>query len=1717
MVGDGAGARALLVATAMLLSLTGRPTDGCQRQTGDWTESELVWPQKLPLSSVSDLDSNTVDTGPPPGSTRHLHYRLRAFGRELQLRLWPDHGEMVVPQLRVQAEHRNFSEIHGLGADTRRCFYVGVVRDDPGSHVALSLCKGMTGHIRTSEGSYLIWPSEEAPQSTTGAHHLQRYPTAPLGSAQDDDFRRSRRSTSEPYYVEVMVAADSKMAKYHGTQLKQYILALMSTVSRIYKDPSIGNSITISVVRIVLIDEDVLDANKQASWKNGKSASAVLHRFCKWQQTLNDPDVNSQAHFDTAVLLTRENICRNSLQCDTLGLAELGTMCDPRSSCSIVQDNGLSAAFTVAHELGHVLNIPHDDDVKCKPHMGQNKTEYAMSRMLNHDTHPWAWSNCSRHFFTEYLQGDHGRCLKNKPSASVSAAIGELRQRATEEVTQVVRHPGETYNASQQCQFLFGTSDKHFKVCPYMPVCKRLWCTTGAEEDGCRTQHMPWADRTTCAPRKWCLKGECVPKESRPAVHGGWGQWSPWGSCSRSCGGGIRRSRRECNYPTPSNGGDYCLGQRVRYESCNRQDCPPHDVDFREAQCTSFNGNNFNIKGLPATVQWVPKYTGIKSQDRCKLFCRVSDSSAYYLLKERVEDGTPCTPDTDDMCVNGVCMPAGCDHVLASSVRSDLCGVCGGDNSTCRVVRQQFDSSSRHVVYGYNLVATIPAGATRLVVEQSSHDHTSKDDNYLALRSPSSGLYILNGNFVVSMFQKVFQFGGALVEYSGSDSVTEKINCTKRLEENLEIYVLSVGSLHPPNIDYEYVVSLQPTSDTYRWQMTENWSECDRICQGSQYLVPECVRSSDLAQVSEEQCPVRTRPASQDRRCNTECQLKWGITHQSECSAECGEGVRKNAVRCFQKFRHVRLGVRPVADDHCGHLSDRPPHTESCRGPCLHVRWAFGDWSQCSSPCGGGTQERTAKCTGRDGQEVGARFCNQSTLPVQQSCNTQPCPQWRTGDWAECSSMCGEGRRQRPVWCSQQDKAVPESHCDLTQMPSKEEKCHSKPCPEWSKGDWGECSVSCGAGIMVRQVTCMSSENISLNDSACGGPRPALSRRCMRPPCPTVPATPTEPVTTELPPSPRPRLRSKSRRRRRRRRRRLWLTGQWSKCSRSCGDGLQTRSVTCVDRRSKRRLHRRACRRQREPASSQSCRGSRCGEWKTSEWTRCSSSCGKGIQRREVTCISPNAIAPLPSDQCDPGSKPVPQQSCRSHARCPSDEPQKRQWIRGAWGPCSRSCGGGVRRRTVLCLDSSSKTMCDSRGRPNRTEACNEQPCPGWHAGHWGQCSVSCGSGTRRRRVQCQSEAGSQADHHCPPAERPEETEPCHQPACPIESLPVAAALRSERRPVGQPFKWEVAAWSKCSRSCGAGVQHRPVTCRRAGAADGPAAPDSACPQGERPPASRRCYRACHHQFRWRPEHWTKCSRTCGPDGFRYRKVRCVDLSGKPVHRRKCARTKRPTRRRRCNRRPCGPTSCAEVRSRSHHANDGNYQLFIAGRNVTIYCHDMNGPEPVEFITLPVEKHRRRHSNFAEIDPKRLIQAHTCPYNGSRVRPARCDLCVRSRSSHAGLTVFKRVRLNTTSLHIMPWDFTFSRQLRGRRVNFGEAGDCYSTAGCPQGRFSINLAGTGFRLASGLTWVGVGREPSVHVNIDQSRMSVQGRCGGYCGTCQASSAPDGIRLELAPS
>ncbi|XP_052788091.1 hemicentin-1-like [Mya arenaria] len=57
-------------------------------------------------------------------------------------------------------------------------------------------------------------------------------------------------------------------------------------------------------------------------------------------------------------------------------------------------------------------------------------------------------------------------------------------------------------------------------------------------------------------------------------VHGGWTEWSDYGECSASCGGGHRRRFRSCSSPPPSTNGRLCSGAIDDSQTCNSQPCP---------------------------------------------------------------------------------------------------------------------------------------------------------------------------------------------------------------------------------------------------------------------------------------------------------------------------------------------------------------------------------------------------------------------------------------------------------------------------------------------------------------------------------------------------------------------------------------------------------------------------------------------------------------------------------------------------------------------------------------------------------------------------------------------------------------------------------------------------------------------------------------------------------------------------------------------------------------------------------------------------------------------------------------------------------------------------------------------------------------------------------------------------------------------------------------
>ncbi|PKK18392.1 UDP-Gal:betaGlcNAc beta 1,4- galactosyltransferase, polypeptide 3 [Columba livia] len=104
--------------------------------------------------------------------------------------------------------------------------------------------------------------------------------------------------------------------------------------------------------------------------------------------------------------------------CATLGMADVGTMCDPERSCAIVEDDGLQSAFTAAHELGHVFNMLHDTSQPCRELNGAaGAARRVMAPVLSSLEPGEMWSPCSARFITDFLDNGH---------ASAPHAVGPL-------------------------------------------------------------------------------------------------------------------------------------------------------------------------------------------------------------------------------------------------------------------------------------------------------------------------------------------------------------------------------------------------------------------------------------------------------------------------------------------------------------------------------------------------------------------------------------------------------------------------------------------------------------------------------------------------------------------------------------------------------------------------------------------------------------------------------------------------------------------------------------------------------------------------------------------------------------------------------------------------------------------------------------------------------------------------------------------------------------------------------------------------------------------------------------------------------------------------------------------------------------------------------------------------------------------------------------------
>lgn len=510
-----------------------------------------------------------------------------------------------------------------------------------------------------------------------------------------------------------------------------------------------------------------------------------------------------------------------------------------------------------------------------------------------------------------------------------------------------------------------------------------------------------------------------------------WDAWGPFGECSRTCGSGVTvRSRRCITHRT--DGGHNCVGPDKSYRSCNIQDCPEGSRDFREEQCSQFDGVDFQGR----RYKWLPYYG---AENPCELNCMPRGENFYYRHRSSVVDGTPCHPGRSDICVGGVCKRLGCDSMLESAQQEDPCLQCGGSGQSCRQVKNTF--SIRDLPNGYNQMFIIPVGATTISIRE-----TVATRNYLAIKN-LRGEYYLNGHWVIE-FSRATPIAGTVLYYqrgAEGDNVPETIIGRGPTTEPLVVELIS----QEPNrgVEYEFYLPRGRSTQGYYWSFG-SWSACSKEC-GSGYQSRLVFCTIDHESYPDYLCASLPRPQS-NRTCNPqECPQvhSWRTGEWNTCSVTCGGGSQ---VRSLQCITHDASGPRVVEDAVCAASSEAPPTMQTCNmQKCSEYR--TGRWSPCSATCGSGEQTREVTCVGSGGMRLEETAC--ATLlrpPSIRACESAPCSRevsWHVGAWGLCSRSCSSGSRERQVICSDRERHLyPVDQCSSRLKPATVERCNTQPC-----------------------------------------------------------------------------------------------------------------------------------------------------------------------------------------------------------------------------------------------------------------------------------------------------------------------------------------------------------------------------------------------------------------------------------------------------------------------------------------------------------------------------------------------------------------------------------------------------------------------------------------------------------------------------------------------
>ncbi|XP_018568687.1 A disintegrin and metalloproteinase with thrombospondin motifs 3 [Anoplophora glabripennis] len=757
-------------------------------------------------------------------------------------------------------------------------------------------------------------------------------------------------------WLEIAIAVDHTLISFHGrNKVEQYVLALMNIVSAIYQDPSLEANMKLVVTRLLMYEH-----TKHGVVRPG-NAKKSLENVNAWNRRLHSSLGAGELPHDLAVWLTRSDIGGPS------GYAPVAGVCDPKRSCALNRDEGLTSAFIIAHETAHILGLSHDGDKKNGNDCNVEALEGSvMAPMVSATFSKFYWSQCSKREFRKNV----GKwiCLLNSPSG-----LGDIVLNATLQTS---------FTMDEQCRMEFGNGYTMCRAFEIVDPCSHLWCGHERAPLVCKTKKGPPLEGTECGFSKWCVNGYCEEVGNRrldrvPVVlnpqDGGWGDWTPWGPCSRTCGIGVQFKSRKCNNPPPTYGGKNCIGDSEIFQICNEFECPQPPVDMRAQQCKQLP-KLFNLEGTnEGNYTWLP-YESDEFDKKCKFICISAERKELFVTDENLIDGTPCSyEDPDNICVQGKCEIVGCDGKLNSKLVRDKCGICQGNNTECSEIKLSAEKKLKREV---SRVSILPRMAREIKVEINvTVYHSQHPSVAIILKNRRKRKYTVTiPNTVIH--KKIAEGTKFLYrKYNNNHSIWAKGPLHAEIIILMVVPVREIKSGMNISATTEYSIDknfLTP-SKRFVWIMG-GWGPCTATCGGGQrQKTTACWDNKYNKVVKRTYCSLLLKPKLSSERCNTfGCNFQWIAGEWEPCTKSCGTiGMQSRELYCVPSsvlnealFKYNGVVTNPwlnmVNPKKCPGI--KPPPQRPCnRIPCPSY-WTFGEWSECSASCGSGFQIRSSHC-----------------------------------------------------------------------------------------------------------------------------------------------------------------------------------------------------------------------------------------------------------------------------------------------------------------------------------------------------------------------------------------------------------------------------------------------------------------------------------------------------------------------------------------------------------------------------------------------------------------------------------------------------------------------------------------------------------------------------------------------------------------------------------